>query len=802
MQLSVKKLFFSLTALLFLLAFGLLVLYTSLPYLINHYGAIELKKQERHWLDFSITRLTPFTMEAHLDVGNTAKPALHIPRITLHYSPTTLLEKKITSCTVSGAHILLTMTDTGVQLSGIATTTTQEETKSSAVFSLPARVEALTLEDCQITINRGEQQPLHLMANGTTTLKYTKKTEGYLIEGCTSRLTTTGTLSAQLTTTLQTGSEGSVINCSASVRNLKDLAAFFPKKFQSEGTAQLNSELILDTHWQDLRSLSTTLYSKNMVLSVNNTQIVANSEQPLQATIQGDLSTLDFSLSPLTIVAAGKNNISCNGRFDLTQKAVTATGKLTSEYLHDPVSFQINGQFTSKKRQLTLISQGAQQIFKGKHTINTGSYRIKSSVTDTNKDLHIVTSLDCKETNLPDYDISLKNIHSSFSSHIPHTKKALTAKGHINIGKIISHDEDLAESSLDFSYDHTKKDLQVEGGLTTHLTTPVHLALQAAKKGDADLIITSRLEQSHINPQALPSFLSLPKNINFTGNLSAKGEFKIGASQPKGNLEISFNDGSINIDESNLHITDISSQLSFPHLPQIASAPSQVVHAANIDIGTLRFRNARITYRLEENAALFLEKGQLNWCNGTVEMAAMRITPGSTDYATTLYCDRLEFAEILNQFGVNETSGNGSLNGKLPVKLSKRGFFFDDGFLFSTPGNSGTIRFQDTEALKQNLPDIGQAATLNYSVQALENFSYNWAKLQVYSEGDTLRISMQIDGKPAIPLPYGYQDGSLVETTQGNGLQHPLRVNVNFHLPLTKIFAFGQNFQKILENMQ
>ncbi len=802
MQLSLKKLFFPLTTLLFLLAFGLLVFYTSLPHLINHYGAIELKKQKLHWLDFSVTRLTPFTMEARLDVGNTTNPALHLPRITLHYSPTTLREKRITSCTISGGHILLTVTEKGIQLDGIPTTTKQEKTGSAPVFSLPAAVESLNLEDCQITINRPEQQPLHLIVNGATTFQYENKTRGYFVKGCTSHLTTTGSISTRFTTTLQTSSEGPMINCTATVNNLGDVATFFPKNFQIEGTAQLNSELVLDTRWQNIHSLHATLRSEKLLLGFENSQIVASPEQPLLATAQGNLSTLDFSLSPLSILTAGKNTISCNGQFNLTQKTLTATGNLTSEHLHDPVSFQINGEFTPQRRQLTLISQGTQQVFQGKNTISTGPYRIKSSVTDTSNGPRIATSLDCKEIHLLDYDVHLKNIRSDFSSHIPRTKKVLAVKGRIDIGKIISHNEDLAESTLHISYDHTKKDLQIEGGLTTHLATPVHLALQAVKKGDTDLIITSSLEQSQINPQFLPSFLPLPKNINFTGNISAKGEFRIGASQPEGNLEISLNDGSISIDENNLHITGISSQLSFPHLPQIASASSQKLHAANIDIGTLRFRNARITYRLEENAALFLEKGQLNWCNGTVEMAATRIAPGSTDYATTLYCDRLEFAEILNQFGVNDTSGNGSLNGKLPVRLSKRGFFFDDGFLFSTPGNSGTIRFQDTEALKQNLPDTGQAATLNYSVQALENFSYNWAKLQVHSKGDTLRISMQIDGKPAIPLPYGYQGGSLVETTQGNGLQHPLRVNVNFHLPLTKIFAFGQNFQKILENMR
>lgn len=124
---------------------------------------------------------------------------------------------------------------------------------------------------------------------------------------------------------------------------------------------------------------------------------------------------------------------------------------------------------------------------------------------------------------------------------------------------------------------------------------------------------------------------------------------------------------------------------------------------------------------------------------------------------------------------------------------------FDDGFLFSTPGNSGIVRFNNTAMLRQGLPETGQTAYLDYSMQAMENFSYNWTKLTFNSQGDDLLISMQIDGKPAEPLPFGYQSGQLVARTDGPGLQHPIRLDVNFHLPFTQMFKYGQKIQKIME---
>lgn len=127
---------------------------------------------------------------------------------------------------------------------------------------------------------------------------------------------------------------------------------------------------------------------------------------------------------------------------------------------------------------------------------------------------------------------------------------------------------------------------------------------------------------------------------------------------------------------------------------------------------------------------------------------------------------------------------------------------FDNGFLFSTPGNNGIVRFSNTAMLRQGMPDMGKAAYLEYSLQAMENFSYNWTKLTFNSIDEDLLIKMQIDGKPASPLPYGYSQGQLVPQKQGPGIQHPIRLDVNFHLPFAQMFKYGQSLQKIMENMQ
>jgi hypothetical protein len=211
--------------------------------------------------------------------------------------------------------------------------------------------------------------------------------------------------------------------------------------------------------------------------------------------------------------------------------------------------------------------------------------------------------------------------------------------------------------------------------------------------------------------------------------------------------------------------------------------------------------DARIRFRIEDKQSIFLEKMQAGWCGGNVETGSFTLAGTMQELDTTLYCDRLGFTELLAQFGIDKAEGEGSLNGRLPMIINKQGITFDDGFLFSTPGNSGIVRFNDTRQLRQGIPDIGTSSSLDYTMQALENFSYNWTKLSFNSQKNDLVIAMQLDGKPADPLPFGYKSGQIVPSDRGPGLQHPIRLDVNFRFPMQDLFHYGKNIQSFMENM-
>ena len=85
--------------------------------------------------------------------------------------------------------------------------------------------------------------------------------------------------------------------------------------------------------------------------------------------------------------------------------------------------------------------------------------------------------------------------------------------------------------------------------------------------------------------------------------------------------------------------------------------------------------------------------------------------------------------------------------------------------------------------------------------EALKNFKYDWAKLSLLSEGDDLMIRMQMDGRPADLLPFGFsKEMGLVKIEQPRAHFQGIRFNINFKLPLDKMISCGSGLSGLMQN--
>lgn len=248
-------------------------------------------------------------------------------------------------------------------------------------------------------------------------------------------------------------------------------------------------------------------------------------------------------------------------------------------------------------------------------------------------------------------------------------------------------------------------------------------------------------------------------------------------------------------------------ELAIPDLVEMRSAPGQKLKFAHGFLGDMAFENAEIDLQIESTLSLLVEKSLFTWCGGKVEAPAIRFTPGTEDYKLILYCDRLDLAKVLQQFGAAAEKAEGRLNGRIPLRYRNGNLTFTDGFLYTTPGESGKIRMTDTEMLTAGIrPDTPQYVQMELARKALEDYDYSWAKLSLTTEGEDLLLKMQLDGKPAKSLPFVYQKDAggfakVAAGVQGSTFQG-IRLDVNFRLPLNKMMQYKELIQMIQKDRE
>ncbi len=293
----------------------------------------------------------------------------------------------------------------------------------------------------------------------------------------------------------------------------------------------------------------------------------------------------------------------------------------------------------------------------------------------------------------------------------------------------------------------------------------------------------------------LGKFFPDAAGVRLNGKLQLKGDLTLNTGGFNGMVRADFANGNLLLDKNKIALEGIRMSLDFPELPKIRSAPGQQVHFNKISLGDIVAENGKIDFQIESARSFLIEKIHFKWCNGKVETQSMRLSPGVEDYRLTFYCDRLNLAKVLEQFGAAQAEGRGTVSGRIPLQYTKAKFRFDDGFLFSTPGEGGKINLSGTDILTAGIPpDTPQFVQMELAAAALKDYDYSWAKLNITSEGEELLLQMQMDGKPAKTLPFVYRKdiGGFIKLEAGSkgSKFQGIRLDVNFRLPLNKLLQY------------
>jgi hypothetical protein len=288
--------------------------------------------------------------------------------------------------------------------------------------------------------------------------------------------------------------------------------------------------------------------------------------------------------------------------------------------------------------------------------------------------------------------------------------------------------------------------------------------------------------------------------VALSGRLSAEAELQVSTGGASGRSILRLTDGMVQASKEKFLIDGLHLDLEIPGLPVLRSAPGQEIRFASATLGDIQIKNGHIFFQIEPAPAVLLEKGHFDWSEGQVDMHSTRIYLDREDYDLTLFCDRLNLARLLEQFGAANAEGNGTVSGKIPIRYRNQKWSVADGFLFSSPGEGGQIRVQGTEILTAGIPkNSPQYMQLEIAREALKDYDFKWAKLTISTEGEDMLLKLQLDGKPAKTLPFAFRKdvGSFarVEGQAKGSTFQGIRLEVNFKLPLNKILQYKSIIQ-------
>jgi hypothetical protein len=304
------------------------------------------------------------------------------------------------------------------------------------------------------------------------------------------------------------------------------------------------------------------------------------------------------------------------------------------------------------------------------------------------------------------------------------------------------------------------------------------------------------------SPLKLEQFLPDAKGGTIQGELFLNGSMIFGDnSGTRGALDSKIENVSLAFKEKDIEIEGVRLGLSLPDLFTFRSAAKQAFQFKKAAFGKLLLTDGHIEFQIESDRSVLIEKSSFKWCNGSVNAQSLRILPGIEDYELVLYCDRLNLGMLLEQLGAARAEGDGTVNGRIPLRFKNGKLIFNDGFLFSTPGDGGTIHVKEAEMLTAAIPkDTPEYTQIDLAGEALKDFEYQWAKLRLLTEGEDLKLQMQFDGRPANPLPFVYKKelGRFVRVeagTPGSRFQG-IRLDVNLTLPLDKMLHYKELFMQ------
>ena len=201
-----------------------------------------------------------------------------------------------------------------------------------------------------------------------------------------------------------------------------------------------------------------------------------------------------------------------------------------------------------------------------------------------------------------------------------------------------------------------------------------------------------------------------------------------------------------------------------------------------VEFAGFTLSNVFASVRATERSYLVTEAGA-DCCGGELKLYSLFLDPEKLTTGATILVDGVDAGEVLSRISAFRGDASGRLHGKLP-------FFLKDGktlrlknaYLFSKPGETGTVRVTDAAPILDNLERGGvDEGTRDNLEKALANLDYKVLKVEL------------MRGKDAEDSSLGFK----LEGTATHGKTTvPVNLDVTFHGDLDQLINTGLKLRR------
>ena len=204
--------------------------------------------------------------------------------------------------------------------------------------------------------------------------------------------------------------------------------------------------------------------------------------------------------------------------------------------------------------------------------------------------------------------------------------------------------------------------------------------------------------------------------------------------------------------------------------------------ADSIEAAGIVLTNAFASIRATDRAYLVTEAGA-GCAGGELKLYSLFLDKERLSAGATIYADNVDAGEVLARVAGFKGEATGRLHGKLPFYIKDgKSLWFNNAYLFSTPGETGKVRIADARPMLEHLAMGGvPEGERDNLAMALANLDYSVLSIQLRhgeSHDDSL-LALKLEGS----------------ATRG-GATVPVNLNVNFRGDLDRLINTGMKYSR------